>query len=462
MKKIVVMLAAVTILSQGTAFAEFTDLGEKSEETRQAVSLLTEKNYVKGVSATEFCPDKNVSRAEFAAMALRMLNYMGENKPYYLKDVSKRDWFYYVAGSAAETGLMSGFEDGTFRGNELIPKIQAVTIAARILKDKINTSADDGYKVSEQIPDWAAEYVCIAEKEGITDAGFSAEDKMTRGDAAVMLARVYAKISDTLDTKEYSGDFENKRPPVTIVLDAGHGRDSGLMSDDEKSGDGWLWNEDKGQWGEWRHWKKNSVWQDCEGSGCNGRVTPNGSCWYPIANGDRDKEPDINLQNCLVAKKYLEQFGYTVRLTRTSNDENPSITQRLKYCYPNKDTSASPDAALFLCVHSNAGGGSGSAYITLEGPYDQKGISSSYADDGNKLGKIINDEIVNTTSLSRHGGGSIGGEPELIAFCKSPVTCGYLEIGFFDNTSDLAILQSESDKIGKAIADGIDKYIKNP
>ena len=87
MKKIVVMLAAVTILSQGTVFAEFTDLGEKSEETRQAVSLLTEKNYVKGVSATEFCPDKNVSRAEFAAMALRMLNYMGENKPYYLREI---------------------------------------------------------------------------------------------------------------------------------------------------------------------------------------------------------------------------------------------------------------------------------------------------------------------------------------------------------------------------------------
>ena len=246
-----------------------------------------------------------------------------------------------------------------------------------------------------------------------------------------------------------------------IVLDPGHGKSSGSMSAEEKEEYGWVYNSVKGQWGEWRHWKKNSVWQDCEGSGCNGRVTPNGACWYPMANGDRDKEPDINLQNCLAAKKYLEQLGYTVRLTRTSNNENPSITQRLKYCYPDKNTSAAPDAALFLCVHSNAGGGSGSAYITLEGPYDQKGISSSYADDGNKLGKIINDEIVGTTSLSRHGGGSIGGEPELIAFCKSPVTCGYLEIGFFDNASDLAILQSESDKIGKAIADGIDKYIKN-
>lgn len=457
MKKIVVMLAAVTILSQGTAFAEFTDLGEKSEETRQAVSLLTEKNYVKGVSATEFCPDKNVSRAEFAAMALRMLNYMGENKPYYLKDVSKRDWFYYVAGSAAETGLMSGFEDGTFRGNELIPKIQAVTIAARILKDKINTSADDGYKVSEQIPDWAAEYVCIAEKEGITDAGFSAEDKMTRGDAAVMLARVYAKISDTLDTKEYSGDFENKRPPVTIVLDAGHGRDSGLMSDDEKSGDGWLWNEDKGQWGEWRHWKSHTTWQDCMGYGCSGR----GNCWYRMENGDRETEPEINLKNTVSAAAHLEEMGYEVRLTRNSNLTNPSMTKRLIYCYPNNDTSAVPDADLFVCIHSNAGGGRGSAYIELSGTYDQADIRDDYAYISNTIGKYINDEIVADTSMPAYCGGRLEGIPELVLFCKSPIPIAYLEIGFFDNGSDLNILQNEYEAIGSAVANGIDKYCKD-
>ena len=49
----------------------------------------------------------------------------------------------------------------------------------------------------------------------------------------------------------------------------------------------------------------------------------------------------------------------------------------------------------------------------------------------------------------------------MIAFCKSPVTCGYIEIGFFDNTSDLNILRSETDKIGQSIAEGIDDYLKS-
>lgn len=242
-----------------------------------------------------------------------------------------------------------------------------------------------------------------------------------------------------------------------IVLDPGHGKSSSLMSAEEKSASGWVQNS-SGSWGEWRHYKTGSSTVDCEGTGCNGRVTPNGACWYPIGNGDRSTEPDINLKNALAAKTALEGMGYEVRMTRTTNDENPSITRRISYCYPNNDTSQTADAAMFVCIHSNAGGGSGSAYISLEDPYDQRGIKPTYTEDSNTLGKYINDSIVNSTSLEMCGNGIISFEPELIAFCKSPVTCGYLEIGFFDNSSDLSILNSEYTAIGTAIANGINQY----
>lgn len=242
-----------------------------------------------------------------------------------------------------------------------------------------------------------------------------------------------------------------------IVLDPGHGRSSSAMNAEERENEGWVYSSAKGQWGEWRHWKNNSRTTDCEGEGCNHY----GDCWYPMANGDRSTEPEINLANCLAAKKYLEDMGYTVRLTRSTANENPSITKRISYCYPNGDTEANPDASVFICVHSNAGGGRGSAYIELVGDYAQKGISSTYIEDGNRLGKTINDEIVSETSLPSHAGGKIGNEGYLIAFNKSPVICGYLEIGFFDNSADLSILKNETDKIGKAIANGIDKFMKS-
>lgn len=244
-----------------------------------------------------------------------------------------------------------------------------------------------------------------------------------------------------------------------IVIDPGHGKPSSLMTAEEKTAYGWVQNA-SGQWGEWRHYKTGSGTLNCEGNGCSGRVPPNGACWYPIGNGDRNVEPDINLQNALVAKRHLEARGYTVRMTRTTNEENPSITKRLSYCFPENDATKAPDAIAYICIHSNASGGSGrgTAYITAAGVYDQAWITGSYVDDSNALGKRINDKIANSTSLDMHGSGEITFEPELIAFCKSPVPCAYLEIGFFDNPSDLEILQSESENIGRAIAEGVDEF----
>ncbi len=246
-----------------------------------------------------------------------------------------------------------------------------------------------------------------------------------------------------------------------IVIDPGHGKSSSLMTSEEKAASGWVQNN-SGAWGEWRHYKKGSSTVNCEGSGCNGRVTPNGACWYPIGNSDRNTEPDINLKNALAAKKHLEGLGYTVRLTRATNDENPSITKRLSYCHPDNDTTKQPDALAFVCLHSNASGGSGrgSAYISAQDPYDQAWINADYSEKSNTLGKMCNDNIVNMTSLSEHGNGVIAWEPELIAFCKAPVPCAYLEIGFFDNGSDLSILNSEYNNIGLAIAKGVDEFCK--
>ena len=119
-----------------------------------------------------------------------------------------------------------------------------------------------------------------------------------------------------------------------------------------------------------------------------------------------------------------------------------------------------PDADFLVCVHSNAGGGKGSAYIELAGSYDQEGIPEDYAYIGNTLGKYINDEIISTTPMQQYGGGVISGMPNLILFCKSPVPVAYLEIGFYDNQNDLSILNSEYDAIGKAIAVGIDKFVQ--
>lgn len=271
-----------------------------------------------------------------------------------------------------------------------------------------------------------------------------------------------AEVQPTPQQTELPDDAVTKvNKSKVIVIDPGHGKPSSLMSEQEKKKAGWVKNK-YGDWGEWRHYKSGSSTTNCEGSGCNGRVTQNGTCWFPIGNTDRNTEPDINLKNALAAKKYLEGMGYEVRITRTSNEENPSMSKRLSYCHPGNDRTKEPDARAFISLHSNASGGSaqGTSYVVAKPPYDQAWITPTYADDSNALGKLCNDYISQMTSLKINGNGEIAWEPELVLLCKSPVPCGYLEIGFFDNSSDLAILESESNKIGEAIAKGVDEFCK--
>ncbi len=283
----------------------------------------------------------------------------------------------------------------------------------------------------------------------------------------------FEKPSDTLIVTEdtpIDGEFDLSEPVASepavdteqpskgiIVLDPGHGVSSSSMTADDKKAAGWKYEEGRG-WGEWRHFKSGTLWEDCHGFGCNGRAPSNGGCWYPIGYGDRSIEPEINLNNAYSAKKYLEDMGYTVRITRDAS-ENPSMSKRLTYCYPDGDITKAPDADAYICLHSNAGGGHGSYYISLSGLYDHAYLSENYINSGNALGKCINDRIVAQTPLAAASGGRYDGYPTLVLFMKSPITIAYMEIGFFDNASDLAILRESYDEIGKAVADGIDDYM---
>ena len=148
-------------------------------------------------------------------------------------------------------------------------------------------------------------------------------------------------------------------------------------------------------------------------------------------------------------------------MTRMSNEQNPSFSKRISYCYPGNNIDDEPDAACYICIHSNAGGGRGTAYISAKGNYTQKWINSNYIAESNRLGECINNRIVAQTSLTRHCSGSINGAGHLILFNKCPITVGYLEIGFFDNKSDLGILNSQHNEIGKAIAYGINDFLCN-
>jgi hypothetical protein len=182
----------------------FTDIADKSDEMRRAVRVLTSCGLMDGADERSFLPDREITRAEFASVMLRVMGLLDESAESRFTDVLRSDWFYAAAASAEKEGMISGYEDGTFRGNTPIPKEQMVTAAANALTRMMDYSAPEDedaalavYSDGAEIPRWARSGAALATRAGIVprrgDGKFGG-GVMTRGDAAIILHRLFERI----------------------------------------------------------------------------------------------------------------------------------------------------------------------------------------------------------------------------------------------------------------------------
>lgn len=96
-----------------------------------AVSTMTRAGVIKGFSDGTFRPYAPITRAQFAAIAVRFFEvpYSGADK---FSDIENH-WAKDYINKAAEAGIINGFSDGTFRPNQNITRAQAMAIFNRVL-----------------------------------------------------------------------------------------------------------------------------------------------------------------------------------------------------------------------------------------------------------------------------------------------------------------------------------------
>jgi len=119
--------------------------------------------------------------------------------------VRRSDWFFGEVGSAKRFGIINGTSPTTFAPNNNIQKDQIVAICARTLRSGMgyrNPSDVSGalsrYSDAGSIAQWGREDIALATREGLvvyrTDGTFNGSATMTRGDAAIILYRMFMKI----------------------------------------------------------------------------------------------------------------------------------------------------------------------------------------------------------------------------------------------------------------------------
>lgn len=222
-----IIIFAVFVTSSIPAFAFYADMQESHWAYKQ-IKQLSEQSVVVGYPDGSFKPDENVTRAEFASMAIKALGqeHATVAQPVKFSDIEKEFWAYQAIQKAIYFDLISNPEkDGKFRPYDSVSRAEALSIAVNALtteqisEQKAKYVLSKVYKDSKDIPNWfivpagKAEIlgmvVCAPENAGIMDADRAA----TRAEVTAILYNMMeqaklnpnAKLADAMRKKTGDG-----------------------------------------------------------------------------------------------------------------------------------------------------------------------------------------------------------------------------------------------------------------
>jgi hypothetical protein len=161
---------------------------------------------ISGTGNGLFQPDREITRAEFAAAVVRALGLKPGQGSNPFADVNASEWYCDWIKTAVQYKLISGYGNGKFGPDDRITRQQAAAMAARAMKlAGLKAGLADGeagkllagFEDSAQTASWAKDSLAACVKTGIL-AGKSGKllapgDEITRAEVAVMLERLLKK-----------------------------------------------------------------------------------------------------------------------------------------------------------------------------------------------------------------------------------------------------------------------------
>lgn len=174
----------------------FSDLGDYSWATRMICKLAAD-GVVSGRTATLYAPGENVTRAEFASLLVRAFNLNASGEGTAFSDVAAGEWYYTTVQTASALGVVSGYEDGSFRPNDQITREEMAVMsvrAARAANITIPTLETVNFSDADQISGYAQDSVnilsCGKIISGMGDGRFAPQETANRAQAAVIIYKL--------------------------------------------------------------------------------------------------------------------------------------------------------------------------------------------------------------------------------------------------------------------------------
>ena len=148
-------------------------------------------------------PQGNITRAEVATIFYRLLtdearaeNWTQDNS---FTNVDKGDWFNTPVSTLSAMGIIGGYEDGSFQPNAPITRAEFAAIAVRFFEEK-SVDYEMGSFIDIEGDEWYADAIQAAKEYGIIggyeDGSFQPNEVITRAEACSIVNRTLKRIPE--------------------------------------------------------------------------------------------------------------------------------------------------------------------------------------------------------------------------------------------------------------------------
>lgn len=186
----------------GSVFA-FENIYKKSTSRVDPIKVGPQLNrddhvaYIMGYPDGTVQPEGQITRAEACTIFFRLLT--DSSRDYYFSktndytDVNAGDWFNNAISTLSNAGIVTGYNDGTFRPNQPITRGEMAKIIANFANLKYG-----GKTFTDLAGHWSKSYVELAAGNGwiagYPDGSFRPDQKITRAETVTMINRVLDRV----------------------------------------------------------------------------------------------------------------------------------------------------------------------------------------------------------------------------------------------------------------------------
>lgn len=153
--------------------------------------------YIMGYPDGTVQPEGQITRAEACTIFFRLLT--DSSRDYYFartndySDVNRGDWFNNAISTLSNAGIVTGYNDGTFRPNQPITRGEMAKIIANFANLNKGTKS-----FTDLSGHWSKSYVELAAGNGwiagYPDGSFRPDQKITRAETVTMINRVLERV----------------------------------------------------------------------------------------------------------------------------------------------------------------------------------------------------------------------------------------------------------------------------